>query len=273
MEADGVRLSFTAPDPMPAWIEPPKPAPVVKGTGPKAGAGPRHEEAGRAAGRGTPGEPETPSPDTGPPADAEAPSPPEPGSPPATAASPAPEAAPASEATPAPDASPSPPPRASGFNAYRRTEPGSYGAPLNAEPLLEAAYLDAAAPLLAQVCYQVRTVVSDDPLIESEATPEACVRVEDKKAPAAPTGVATLPVGDGIEVSWSPSSETDLVLYRVYRKARGAAAVPVAEVKAPDTSAVDGEAELGQRFQYYVTAIDAAGNESPPSDAAEGVRR
>jgi hypothetical protein len=254
MEPDGVRLRFDAPDPLPAWIEPPKAAPARPVAGP-AGPG----EGPRAAGAEDEDGPDTLP---GPPA--------EPGVPPPDPRHPE---APGAEATPAPDASPAPPPRASGFNVYRRTEPGAYAAPLNAEPLTEPAYMDAQAPLLAQVCYEVRTVVSGDPLIESEAPPETCLRVEDRKPPAAPTGIATLPVEGGLEVSWSPSAETDLVAYRVYRRTRGSSAVRVAEVKPPETSAVDSEVGTGERYQYYVTGVDAAGNESPASPLVEGVRR
>jgi len=239
LEPDGVRLRFRAPDPMPAWIEPPKAAPVSRpaGTEPVSGAAEAARE-GPASAPGASGEP----------------------------------SAEAAEEPAAPDAPPAPP-RAAGFNVYRRTEPGAYAAPLNAEPVSEPTHLDASAPLLTEVCYEVRTVVSAGPLIESEATPEACLRVLDKKAPAAPTGVATLPVADGVEVSWSPSMESDLAAYRVYRRARGEAPVLMVELKAGETSAVDRDASLGQRFQYHVTAVDAAGNESLASTLVEGVRR
>lgn len=271
MEAEGVRLRFVAPDPMPAWIEPAKPAPKAGGakSGPGAGgptpAGTVPDAAGRP--EAPPAEP------TGAPSEA-------PAAAPIEAPTEAPFEAPSEgqatpPAGPAPGTAPSPepPPRTSGIRVYRRSDPGAYGAPLNEELLAETPYLDSAAPLGARVCYEVRTVVSGDPLIESDATPEACLLVEDKKAPAPPAGVATLPVDDGIEVSWSPSGETDLALYRVYRQARGAAAVRVAEVAPSETSAVDREAGPGQRFQYFVTAVDAAGNESAASPTAEGVRR
>jgi hypothetical protein len=195
LEPDGVRLDFTAPEPMPAWIEP------------------------------------------------------------------------------SPEASPSPEPKTSGVLLYRRDESGDYGAPLVDEPLRGAAtFLDATATLGTRVCYVARTVVSGAPLIESEASNEACVGVEDKKAPAAPQGVAVLATDAGIEVSWSPSPEPDLALYRVYRHAAGAGPERIAEVRAPETSALDTTAGAG-RFVYTVTAVDTAGNESPRSTPVEGGRQ
>jgi fibronectin type 3 domain-containing protein len=156
---------------------------------------------------------------------------------------------------------------------YRRDESGDYGAPLVDEPLRGAAtFLDATATLGTRVCYVARTVVSGAPLIESEASNEACVGVEDKKAPAAPQGVAVLATDAGIEVSWSPSPEPDLALYRVYRHAAGAGPERIAEVRAPETSALDTTAGAG-RFVYAVTAVDTAGNESPRSTPVEGGRQ
>jgi len=251
MQADGVHLAFMAPEPMPDWIEPPKPSPIPKGAkgkgpgftspvGPAAAESPAHkavpEPEAAAAATGQAVEPEVAE-DAAPP---EAPTPPE--------------------------------PRASGFRIYRRSEPGSFGAPLREELFSQATHVDAEAPLGTQVCYQVRTVVSGDPLIESEASNEACVQVEDKNAPAAPTGVATLANAEGLEISWSPSAEPDLVAYRVYRQLRGGAPVRLFEVKPPQTSVVDIETTAGQRAAYYVTALDAAGNESPPSMSVEGRR-
>ncbi len=250
MQADGVHLGFVAPEPMPAWIEPPKPSPIPKTTkGQGQGAFPA---APAVAAR----------------------------SPEVAAATPSPEdvggegsdLATVGEDAPAPQApaAPEPAPGKSGFRIYRRGEPGSYAAPLGEELLTQAAQLDAEAPMGTRVCYQVRTVVSGDPLIESEASNEACLQVEDKQAPAAPTGVATLATPDGLEISWSPSLESDLVAYRVYKLLRGGAPERLFDVKPPQTSGVDVEA--GPRVLYFVTAVDAAGNESRPSASVEGRR-
>ena len=230
LETEGVRLTFTAPDPLPPWIEP---SPEPKHTPPPPGG---------AAG------------DAPPPGDAPAPSP---------------QPTPTPEATASPEAAA---PTTAGFSLYRRAENGSYAAPLAGEPLRETSFMDATAPLGGRVCYVARTVVSGEPLVESEPSNESCVSVEDRKAPAAPQGVAALTTEAGLEVSWSPSPEPDLALYRVYRQARGGEPERIAEVKPPETSALDGDAAAG-RFVYSVSAVDAAGNESPRSTPVEGGRQ
>ncbi|HET7292572.1 MAG TPA: hypothetical protein VFM88_09115 [Vicinamibacteria bacterium] len=234
LEPDGVRLRLTPPDPLPAWIEP---SPEPKGS-------------------------PSPPPQASLPAAGVAPQPAGP-RPPEEAPS-----APPTETAP----SPAPPiPQTAGFYLYRRAENGTYGAPLTAEVLREASFLDAMAPLGATHCYVATTVVSGAPLVESGTSNEACVLVEDKKAPAAPTGVAALAGESGLELSWSPSPEPDLALYRVYRQARGGQPERFAEVKPPETSVVDPGAASG-RFVYSVSAVDAAGNESQRSQPVEGGR-
>lgn len=161
------------------------------------------------------------------------------------------------------------PPRVGGFRVYRRADPGTFGLALAPLPTESSSYDDTTAVLGSRVCYVVRTVVSTDPVVESDASNEVCLAVEDVTAPAPPTGLTTLPGDGGLEVSWSPSTEPDLAVYRVYRAARGESPARVGEVAKPATSFRDSAAVAGQRYRYTVTAVDAAGNESPPSAASE----
>jgi fibronectin type 3 domain-containing protein len=78
-------------------------------------------------------------------------------------------------------------------------------------------------------------------------------------------------VRDGVvELSWSPSSEPDLAVYRVYRARVGGAPARIAEVAAGESTYRDSALERGVPNVYTVTAVDSAGNESPPSAPAEG---
>ncbi len=155
---------------------------------------------------------------------------------------------------------------------YRRADPGgSYGNPLGPEPLAAPAFEDKTVSLGQRWCYQVGTVVSTEPVIESARSNEACVSVQDIVPPAAPSGVAAVGAAEGVDVSWSPSTESDLASYRVYRTAEGKTE-RVGEVAAPETSFRDTTAAAGTRYTYTVTAVDKAGNESAPSGAAPGTR-
>ena len=92
----------------------------------------------------------------------------------------------------------------------------------------------------------------------------------DVAPPAAPAGAAVLSRAGALEFSWSPSAEADLAGYRVYRAPRGGRAELLAEL--PKTTALyrDTAVSQGVVYVYTVTAVDAAGNESPPSAGAQG---
>jgi hypothetical protein len=175
--------------------------------------------------------------------------------------------------SPSPSASPTPKPPSRGFLLYRRPDPGgSYAGPIRSEPFTTNAFEDKTVSLGQRWCYVVGTVVATEPVAESTRSNEACVSVIDIIAPAAPSGVAALGGPDGVEVSWSPSTEPDLATYRVYRETPGGPRERVGEVAPPETSWHDGAAAPGARYTYTVTALDRAGNESKPSAPAPGGR-
>lgn len=202
--------------------------------------------------------------------------PPLPPSPPPPSPSPTPTpAASAAGANPAPSPSPSatptpPPPPARGFSVYRRDADDVYTAPLNGVPTPGNTWADTTVEIGQSFCYVVRMALSTDPLVESEPSNEVCVTMKDIAAPAAPTGVTALVQTDHVEVSWSPSSETDLKAYKVYRTAGGDKPTLLGQVAAGETVFRDRTPGKGGAHFYTVTAVDEAGNESPPSSPAEG---
>jgi fibronectin type 3 domain-containing protein len=156
---------------------------------------------------------------------------------------------------------------------YRRARAGgTYGEPINLTPTPATTLADTAARRGESWCYVVRSVVGTTPVIvESASSQEVCMAVQDRFAPAAPTGVAALPREGAVEVSWSPSPEPDLARYRVYRTSAGGAPTRVGEALAGETALVDRAPGTGT-VAYTVTAVDRDGNESEPSRPAE-VRR
>jgi fibronectin type 3 domain-containing protein len=187
--------------------------------------------------------------------------------------SPAPSGIASPRPSPSPSPSPTPKPPARGFLLYRRSDPGgAYAGPIRSEPFTTNAFEDKTVSLGQRWCYVVGTVVSTEPVAESARSNEACVSVRDIVAPAAPSGVAALGGPDGVEVSWSPSTETDLASYRIYREVAGGPRARVGEVAPPETSLRDATAAPATRYTYTVTAVDRAGNESPPSAPAPGGR-
>jgi hypothetical protein len=243
----GVSLAWTAPPggippPIVAPSPSPSPSPAAKPTAPAA-ASPATSPAP------SPGGPASPSP----------------AAPPGASPSPTPAPSP----TPVPSPTPPPPPT-SGYWIYRRDASGTYGAPLVRAPLQVAAWDDETVAPAQKVCYVARLVAATEPVIESDSSNEVCLEVRDVEAPAAPTGVTALARDGAVEVSWSPSSERDLARYRVYRGAAGGAPARVAELGAGESTYRDTAVAAGETHVYTVTAVDAAGNESPPSAPAEG---
>ncbi|HUL77871.1 MAG TPA: hypothetical protein VL691_11455 [Vicinamibacteria bacterium] len=161
-------------------------------------------------------------------------------------------------------------PRRGGFLVYRRVGGAAFDAPLAEDPLERRSATDTTAPAGANACYVVRAVASTQPLIESAPSNEACVEVRDITAPPVPSGLSVLPGEGGLEVLWAPSAAADLAGYRVYRAAPGGQPQRVAEVRPDRSSWTDGSATRGVVYRYTVSAFDQAGNESEPSEAAEG---
>jgi hypothetical protein len=102
--------------------------------------------------------------------------------------------------------------------------------------------------------------------------------------PQAPTGLASVPGGTtsadrSIDLSWQPGTEADLAGYIVYRQEITTNGQPQGPATRLTQTPVVGPAfrdltvAPGHRYTYRVTAIDAAGNESPPSaDVQETLR-
>ncbi|PJJ57485.1 fibronectin type 3 domain-containing protein [Mumia flava] len=108
-----------------------------------------------------------------------------------------------------------------------------------------------------------------DPSGSASATPA------DTTAPDAPTGLSATLDGDQVALDWDDSEAADFDHFAVYRSAADASA---AEALAADeeplattteSAYVDETIEAGNAYTYWVTAVDAAGNESAASDPVD----
>jgi hypothetical protein len=200
---------------------------------------------------------------------------------PAPAATPTPAASPGAAARVASRGAPSPSPSAPaaappakpatpGFRVFRRDPTTSYAAPMNAVPVTTNAFEDRTMGSGPRWCYVVRAAASVDPVVESVPSNEVCVDIVDVAPPAPPAGVTTVVGADAVDVSWSPSAETDLAGYRVHRAPEGGAPARLAEIPPGQTTWRDPAPGRGALFLYTVTAFDRTGNESAPSKPAEG---
>jgi hypothetical protein len=117
--------------------------------------------------------------------------------------------------------------------------------------------------------------------IRSEPSSPVTVALRDTFPPRSPAGLATVPSSGNsapyIDLSWEPNTEPDLAGYFVYRqliRLNGDLQGPLARLtQSPVTAPAyrDVAVHPGQRYSYWVTAVDASGNESAPSAKAQEV--
>jgi exo beta-1,2-glucooligosaccharide sophorohydrolase (non-reducing end) len=105
------------------------------------------------------------------------------------------------------------------------------------------------------------TLFIDDVRIADEPT------ASDTVAPATPSGLAARGYERHIELSWRPNSESDLLRYVISRSDDGQSFTPIAVQKGHLGRYVDFLGEIGRTASYRLSAVDAAGNESPPTAA------
>lgn len=156
-----------------------------------------------------------------------------------------------------------------GYNIYRGNEAGRFeGTPLNKEPLVAAAYVDASAVNDRTYTYLVRA--ADGPLPGGHESPDSVsvtATPRDMTPPARPTGLTAVPGVDRVFLTWNENKEADVAGYQVYRAQRASreferlTAKPLARTTFADESVVGGNS-----YRYAVTSVDAAGNESARSD-------
>jgi penicillin-binding protein len=92
-------------------------------------------------------------------------------------------------------------------------------------------------------------------------------RADDGKAPPAPPHVSVEEVSGSLHISFTPVGDADVAGYRLYRSGDGI------NYERIETSVLTGEdprfssaGSPGVAYSFYVTAVDVAGNESPPSE-------
>ncbi|WP_211489793.1 malectin domain-containing carbohydrate-binding protein [Georgenia thermotolerans] len=159
-----------------------------------------------------------------------------------------------------------------GYHVYRGTTPGvgTEGQPYSGATALAGRTFTDTDVEPGHTYYYVVTAI-DAAGNESLASEEASITVA---AVAAPTALVAAAGADGIDLSWTAST-TDVVGYRVYRgtvPGTVAEGTPLSGTTAVSgTSFTDSTAEVGVTYYYVVTAVDASGNESAPSDEAIGL--
>ncbi len=130
--------------------------------------------------------------------------------------------------------------------------------------------------LLSGTTYHYRVLAWDrvGGLATGEDATFVTLQEPDLNPPSAPSGLLVWEEENGIRITWEPNEEDDLLGYYVYRSSRSQNDSPSRTVCLTDLpvlgwSFLDETVELGHSYRYWVTAADAAGNESGPSEGMD----
>jgi hypothetical protein len=149
---------------------------------------------------------------------------------------------------------------------------GAEGEFAQAAEVQQPEWLDRTAEFGKPYTYLVQRVVKlgEDRTAQSELSDEASITPKDVYPPAAPRGLRVVAGPTSIELAWDRSPEPDLAGYRVYRCVGGGAWEKLTDVsQVPAYS--DHQVESGKTYQYAISAVDQAGNESPRSAVVETI--
>jgi hypothetical protein len=154
------------------------------------------------------------------------------------------------------------------FVVLRRT--GTEGNFAQVAEVQQPEWLDRTAEFGKPYTYLVQRIVKlgDNRTAQSELSEEASLTPKDTYPPAAPRGLRVVAGPTSIELAWDRNTEPDLAGYHIYRSMGGGAWEKLADVsQAPAYS--DHQVEAGKTYQYAISAVDQAGNESPRSAPVE----
>jgi hypothetical protein len=157
-----------------------------------------------------------------------------------------------------------------GFNVYRRraTE-RTWGPPIRSVGPRADNLLDDTARLNERYIYAVTAVASRRPVVvESDFAEEVEIGYLDRFAPPRPSGLVALTEGSQVRLVWEASEAPDLAGYRIYRRSPDTQEFrPLTDEAVASAGYTDRDLASGATYTSQVTAVDAVGNESAPSDS------
>jgi len=161
-------------------------------------------------------------------------------------------------------------PSARGYNVYRSLQRGAYvSEPINAGPVVEMRFRDAAVDNETPYYYVVRSVAGErPPWRESGDSNEVSATPVDLVPPAPPRGLTAIPGPGVVSLSWTANTEPDLLGYLIYRRELPAITpTRLTETPIQVTTFTDRTVRSGRSYVYTATAVDRSShrNESAPS--------
>jgi fibronectin type 3 domain-containing protein len=168
-----------------------------------------------------------------------------------------------------------------GYNIYRtdrsQNEPGQ--TPLNKSLInpTETSYSDQTFSFGEEYVYLVRAVSlgTGGAQVESLNSNAISITPKDVFKPAAPNAITVAAVPGKLSLFWPANQERDVAGYNIYRATDPNLPkdkwTKLNRALYERTTYQDEAVEAGTRYYYYLTAVDTAGNESPPSEVVSEI--
>ena len=161
-----------------------------------------------------------------------------------------------------------------GYNVYRldetQTEPAQ--TPINSQLVSGTQYSDKNFKFGSNYRYIVRSVSlgTEGAQVESLNSNSAAVEPRDTFAPSAPTSASVAAAPGRLSIFFAANPESDIAGYNVHRSTdpnlpKGSW-TKLNQTLLTRTTFQDERVESGRKYYYYITAVDQAGNVSPPSE-------
>lgn len=161
-----------------------------------------------------------------------------------------------------------------GYNVYRLDETQSEPAqtPINTELVSATQYADKTFRFGSNYRYIVRSVSLGTEGAQVESLNSNAIRVEprDTFAPSAPSGISVAAAPGRLSIFFAANPESDIAGYNIYRSSEPnlpkESWTKLNQTLLTRTTFQDERVEAGQKYYYYVVAVDQAGNVSQPSE-------
>lgn len=162
-----------------------------------------------------------------------------------------------------------------GYNIYKNSPGEEKTLRLNSSPHPETEFKDPRVEWGVTYRYRVRATVSPSSFYpESDDSETIEVTPRDIFPPEPPEGLTAIAGSGFVALSWRDPQAADLEGYRVWRRKKGEGKFNVLTRESiRDSSYIDRTVENGMEYQYRVTAVDTAGNESAGSEAVTAAVR
>jgi len=137
------------------------------------------------------------------------------------------------------------------------------------EPLAATSYTDTGLENDAEYRYAIRVVRVDPRATVSGAlSPAVAATPIETEPPTPPSNLVAVPSPGALRLAWSPSPESDVAFYAVYRATGTGAPIRIGTTLSGNTTFIDRDVRPSTTYRYTVTAIDNARrpNESASSN-------